>query len=92
MIYSALFEGDMTQPLPNVGLRVDLGFIPLTSHQQKDPKNQKTKNPDKKRYYLWQLSSRVTFEQSTVYHIHWLGYSLKLGAVLTYLSLSPLTR
>ena len=46
---------------------------------------------DKKRYYLWQLSSRVAFEHSTIYHIHWLGYSLNLGAVLVYLSLSPPT-
>ena len=37
---------------------------------------------DKEICYLWQLSSRVAFEQSTVYHIHWLGYSLNLGAVL----------
>ena len=35
------------------------------------------------------MSSRVAFKQSTVYHIHWLGYSLTLGAVLVYLSLSP---
>ena len=35
--------------------------------------------------------SRVAFEQSTVYHIRWLGYSLTLGALLVYLSLSPPT-
>ena len=35
--------------------------------------------------------SRVAFEQSTVYHIRWLGFSLNLGAVLVYLSLSPPT-
>ena len=58
---------------------------------EKDQKNKKTKKLDKKRYYLWQLSSRFAFEQSTVYHIHWLGYSLTLGAVLVYLSLSPPT-
>ena len=46
---------------------------------------------DKKRYYLWQLSSRAAFEQSTVYHICCLGYILTLGAVLVYPSLSPLT-
>ena len=45
----------------------------------------------RKRYYLWIQSSCVSFEQSTVYHIHWLGYSLNLGAVLVYLSLSPST-
>ena len=58
---------------------------------EKVQKNQKTKKPDKERCYLWQLSSRVAFEQSTVYHIHSLGYSLTLGAVLIDLSLSPPT-
>ena len=46
---------------------------------------------DKERCYLWQLSSHVAFKQSIVYHIHWLGYSLTLGVVLIYLSLSPPT-
>ena len=40
---------------------------------------------------MWQLLSRVAFEQNTIYHIHWLGYSLNLEAILICLSLSPLT-
>ena len=37
------------------------------------------------------MSSRAAFEQSTIYHIHWLGYSLTLGAVLVIWVLSPPT-
>ena len=48
-------------------------FSRFSKYLKKSKKNQKTKNTDKKRCYLWQQSSRVAFEQSTVYHIHQLG-------------------
>ena len=50
-----------------------LFFFKLFKIFEKVQKNKKTKKPNKKRCYLWQQSSRVTFELSIVYHIHWLG-------------------
>ena len=45
-------------------------FFKLFKIFEKFQKNQKTKKPNKKRCYLWQLSSRVSFKQIIVYHIH----------------------
>ena len=89
LLGTSLFALNDTRLLLVCNYKASLFFFQAFQITEKDQKNQKTKKPDKKRYYLWQLSSRVAFEQSTVYHIHWLGYSLNLGAVFVYLSLSP---
>ena len=91
LLGTSLFSLNDTRLLLVCNYKASLFFFQAFQITEKDQKNKKTKNPDKKRYYLWQLSSRVAFEQSTVYHIHWLGYSLTLGVVLVYLSLSPPT-
>ena len=79
LLGTSLFALNDTRLLLVCKYKASLFFFQAFQITKKDQKNQKTKNPDKKRYYLWQLSSHVTFEQSTVYHIHWLGYSLTLG-------------
>ena len=52
-----------------------LFFFKIFKISEKVQKNKKIniKKQDGKRCYIWQQSSCVAFEQSTVYHIHWLG-------------------
>ena len=50
-----------------------LFFFNLFKIFEKVQKNQKTKKLNRKICYLWQQLSRVAFEQSTIYHIRWLG-------------------
>ena len=76
LLGTSLFSLDDTRLLLVCNYKASLLFFQAFQITEKDQKNQKTKKSDKKRYYLWQLSSHVAFEQSTVYNIHWLGYSL----------------
>ena len=85
LLGTSLFSLNDTHLLLVCNYKASLFFFQAFQITEKVQKNKETKKPDKERCYLWQLSSHVTFKQSTAYHIHWLGYSLTLGAVLVYL-------
>ena len=50
-----------------------LFFFKLFKISKKSSKKQKSKKPNRKRRYLSQQLSHEAFNQSTVYHIRWLG-------------------
>ena len=62
LLGTSLFALNDTRLLLVCNYKASLFFFQAFQITKKDQKNKKTKKPDKKRYYLWQLSSHVAFE------------------------------
>ena len=74
LLGTSLFSHYGTRLLLVCNYKAVLFFFKLFKYLKKSKnKNKKPKIRTRKDVIFWQLSSRVSFKQRTIYHIHWLG-------------------